>query len=183
MTQNNSDFINTIRLKSSFFNQDVLTVARCLMGKVLVLRYDDGSIERFVISETEAYRGEEDEACHAFKGRTKRTEVMHHDGGLVYVYLIYGMYWMLNFVTGTADEPQAVLIRGVREINGPGRLGRYLKLDKSFYGEKLNESQRIWVEENSDSDFQAEIETSARIGIDYASEEWRDKKWRFILKD
>ncbi|MCT4646446.1 MAG: DNA-3-methyladenine glycosylase [Carboxylicivirga sp.] len=172
-----------MRLKSCFFNQDVLTVAPYLLGKVLVRRYDDGSIERFVISETEAYRGEEDEACHAFKGRTKRTEVMYHDGGLVYVYLIYGMYWMLNFVTGTADEPQAVLIRGVREVKGPGRLGRYLKLDKSFYSEKLNESQRIWVEENPDSDFQAEIETSERIGIDYASEEWRDKKWRFILKD
>jgi DNA-3-methyladenine glycosylase len=170
-----------MRLNRDFFRRDVLVVAKELLGKVLVRRFEDGTEDRYVISEVEAYRGEEDAACHAHKGRTARTEVMYHDGGQVYVYLIYGMYWLLNFVTGKENSPQAVLIRGVKEINGPGKLGRALKLDKSFYGESLCESKRIWLEDNSISQ-QLEFEVTKRIGIDYASDEWRLKKWRFVLK-
>ncbi len=163
-------------LSRNFFRQDVLTVAPALLGKLLVRKFDDGRLERFRITEVEAYRGEEDKACHACKGRTKRTEVLYHDGGKVYVYLIYGMYWMLNFVTGNEDEPQAVLIRGVEKISGPGRIGKHLGLSSDFYGEILP-SGRIWVED--DGQKVHTYSTTPRIGIDYAKE-WKDKEWRFI---
>ena len=91
---------NGHRFNSNFFSRDVLAVAPDLIGKILVRSFENGIAERFIITEVEAYRGAEDMACHASKGRTARTDVMYHQGGLVYVYLIYGMYWMLNFVTG-----------------------------------------------------------------------------------
>ncbi|MBK3517368.1 DNA-3-methyladenine glycosylase [Carboxylicivirga marina] len=170
------------RLGKEFYQRDVLIVAKELLGKVLVRRFEGRGEERFVISEVEAYRGEEDAACHAHKGRTSRTEIMYHAGGKVYVYLIYGMYWNLNIVTGSECEPQAVLIRGVKKISGPGRLGRYLKLDKSFYGDSLSESNRLWIEEPVVKSKIA-FESTERIGIDYAPYKWRSKKWRFVLKD
>lgn len=167
------------RLPSSFFRQEVTDVAPRLLGKVLVRRFADGSVQRFVVTEVEAYRGMEDLACHASKGRTARTEVMFHNGGLVYVYLIYGMYWMLNFVSGTENEPTAVLIRGLEGISGPGRVGRALQLDKSFYGEDLSTSERIWLEE---SDIIPRHITTPRIGIDYAGEPWISMPWRFAVE-
>lgn len=170
-----------MRLKGDFYQRDVLLVAKDLLGKTLVRRFDNGKVESYIISEVEAYRGEQDAACHAHKGRTPRTEVMYHSGGSIYVYLIYGMYWMLNFVCGKKNEPQAVLIRGVENISGPGRLGKHLKLDKSFYGESLIDSGRIWLE-NTQSQHNSEYIATERIGIDYASDEWRLKKWRFVLK-
>ena len=165
----------TIKLSNTFFKQDVLHVAPNLLGKIVVRRFENGAELRMPITETEAYRGEEDLACHAAKGRTTRTEVMYDVGGKVYVYLIYGMYWMLNFVTGNLNEPQAVLIRSVKDINGPGKVGRILQLDKSFYGENLSVSNRLWIEDAPSLPY----ETSARIGIDYAGEEWKNKLWRF----
>ena len=175
-----NQILNSImdRLNYDFYKQDALTVAQRLLGKILVRRWEDGSETRYVITETEAYLGEEDLACHASKGRTKRTEVMYSEGGLVYVYLIYGMYWMLNVVTGTNNDPQAVLIRGIDKITGSGKVGRELKLDKSYYGESLMVSNRIWIENAPDiSDFIS----APRIGIDYAGEIWKEKPWRFIL--
>lgn len=169
-----------MRLGPSFYEQDVLVVAKALLGKRLVRCFQDGQVQHYVISETEAYRGEEDGACHANKGRTARTEVMYHGGGVIYVYLIYGMYWMLNVVAGKANYPQAVLIRGVQEINGPGRVGRELQLDKSFYGESLLDSKRLWIEDTISST-SLPIKQTERIGIDYAVDEWRFKKWRFVL--
>ncbi len=133
------------RLKANFFQRDTVTVAKELLGKILVRRFEDGSIKRYRITETEAYCGQEDLACHSSKGRTKRTEVMFQPGGLVYVYLIYGMYWLLNFVTEKEDNASAVLIRGLEGFDGPGKLGRELKLDKSFYGENLETSSRLWL--------------------------------------
>lgn len=130
------------RLGADFFTQDALVVAEKLIGQFLVRQYPNGELKRLMITETEAYRGEEDLACHASKGRTKRTEVMYHSGGKVYVYLIYGVYWLLNIVTGKESRPQAVLIRGTAEVSGPGRVGRFLKLDSSFCGEDLTTSQR-----------------------------------------
>ena len=103
---------------------------------------------------------------------------MFSEGGRVYVYLIYGMYWMLNVVTGAKNHPQAVLIRGIDTIIGSGKVGRELKLDKSFYAEDLLGSNRIWIEDAPDV---SEFETAPRVGIDYAGEEWRDKHWRFVL--
>ena len=167
-----------IRLTADFFKRDVLEVAPELLGKTLVRVFPDGKQESFIITETEAYRGKEDLACHASKGRTPRTEVMYHDGGLVYVYLIYGMYWMLNFVTSVENEPQAVLIRGLKGLNGPGKLTKHLKLDKSFYGENLSTSQRLYVIEGLTN---IKYNTAPRIGIDYAGEVWGNMPWRYIL--
>ncbi|HZL10404.1 MAG TPA: DNA-3-methyladenine glycosylase [Prolixibacteraceae bacterium] len=166
------------RLSPNFFLRDVLEVAPALLGKLLVRQFEDGRIERYRITEVEAYRGTEDLACHASKGRTPRTEVMFQEGGTVYVYLIYGMYWMLNLVTGPEDDASAVLIRGIEGFSGPGRVGRELQLDKSFYGETLINSPRIWVE---DAGPVSEIHTSKRIGVEYSGEEWANKLWRFYL--
>lgn len=118
------------RLEQSFFKRDVLHVAPELLGKYLIRNGNDQP-ERFMITEVEAYKGVDDLACHASKGRTARTEIMYASGGFIYVYLIYGMYWMLNFVTGKKNEPQAALIRGVDRISGPGRLTKILNIDKS----------------------------------------------------
>lgn len=98
------------KLPAAFFRRPVLTVAPELLGKYLVRRFEDGTELRFRITEVEAYGGEEDKACHASKGRTKRTEVMYHEGEEIYVFLIYGVYWMLNIVTGKENEPEAILI-------------------------------------------------------------------------
>ena len=166
------------RLQYDFYKQDAVTVAEKLLGKTLVRTWEDGTKSCYVITETEAYLGEEDLACHASKGRTKRTEIMYSEGGHVYVYLIYGMYWMLNVVTGIANQPQAVLIRGVDSIIGSGKVGRELKMDKSFYGEDLNDSIRIWIEDAPDVEH---FDTAPRVGIDYAGDLWKEKLWRFIL--
>ena len=166
------------RLQKAFFLRDVLEVAPELIGKILVRRFDDGRIQKYRITETEAYRGTEDLACHASKGCTPRTEVMFREGGTVYVYLIYGQYWLLNLVTGSDGDASAVLIRGMADFSGPGRVGRELQLDRSFYGENLIFSERIWVEEAEPI---AEIKTSKRIGVEYSGEEWADKLWRFYI--
>ena len=171
--------METIVLGSSFFQREVLEVALNLIGKIIVRRFENGEIKRYRIIETEAYRGEEDLACHASKGRTRRTEVMYHRGGKVYVYLIYGMYWMLNLVTGEPDNPCAVLIRGVEGFIGPGKVGRELCLDKTFYGEDVTLSNRIWIE--SDGNKPAFL-ISNRIGVLYAGLMWAEKPWRFIAK-
>jgi DNA-3-methyladenine glycosylase len=168
------------RLQRDFFTRDVLEVAPDLLGKYLVRKFDGGEVSKFKITEVEAYRGEKDLACHARKGRTKRTEIMYHDGGHIYVYLIYGMYWMLNFVTANKNTPQAVLIRGVEGFNGPGKLTRHLQIDKSFYGEDLTSNNKLWIERNSDSS-DLKIKTTPRIGIDYAGEIYKNKRWRFVL--
>ena len=167
------------RLTADFYKQDAITVAGKLLGKKLVRRWDDGTISQYTITETEAYLGEEDLACHASKGRTKRTDIMYADGGHVYVYLIYGMYWMFNVVTGTENYPQAVLIRGIDSIVGSGKVGRELKLDKSFYSENLLDSKRIWIEDAPDA---LSFKTAPRVGIDYAGDVWKNKPWRFILE-
>jgi len=149
-------------------------------GKYLVMQ-NAGEAHRFVITDVEAYRGEEDEACHARKGKTGRTRVMYFQGGVLYVYLIYGMHWMLNVVAGPQEEPQAVLIRGLQSVNGPGRLTRQLGIDKTYNEEDLVRSSRIWLEDNPASE--GRIITRPRVGIDYAGKRWREKPWRFILQD
>jgi DNA-3-methyladenine glycosylase len=168
----------SLRLPAVFFQRDVLDVAPEIPGKFLVRRFDDGLVQKFRITEVEAYRGTEDLACHASKGKTPRTEVMFRQGGVVYVYLIYGMYWMLNMVTGQENDASAVLIRGLEGISGPGKVGKALHLDQSFYGENLSLSTRIWLEDSSEK---FRMETSPRIGIQYAGEPWVSKPWRFLL--
>lgn len=168
-----------MKLNTDFYTQDATIVAEKLLGKILVRVYDNGETQRYRITETEAYMGAEDKACHASKGRTPRTEVMFDEGGRVYVYLIYGMYWMLNVVTGELNHPQAVLIRAIDKIVGSGKVGRELKIDRSFYGESLTESARIWIEDAPD---EVIFETAPRVGIDYSGDEWKNKPWRFISK-
>lgn len=168
-----------IRIEKEFYLQNAVVLAQQLLGKTLVRVFDDGSLRRWQITATEAYCGVDDKACHASKGRTKRTEVMFHEGGKVYVYLIYGMYWMLNVVAAEENNPQAVLICGIDNIKGSGRVGRELKIDSSFYGEDLLTSGRIWIE---NSDRIPEFISKKRVGVDYAGE-WRDKLWRFELID
>jgi DNA-3-methyladenine glycosylase len=192
-----------MRLTRAFFERDVLEVAPELVGKMLVSRQfnnspgltgvkppsltlrEGNSEERAMITEVEAYRGEEDLASHARFGRTKRNAVMYEQGGLMYVYLVYGLHWMLNIVTGKVGEPQAVLIRGVKgeSLNGPGKVGKWLNLDKSFYGEDVTQSERIWVEDADNfqfSFFNFQIQQTSRVGVEYAGE-WAKKKWRWVM--
>lgn len=170
--------ILNLKLQESFFTNDVITVAPKLLGKNIVRKLGNTDIKKFLITEVEAYRGEEDLACHASKGRTNRTEVMYWKGGFVYVYLIYGIHYMLNFVTGEVNNPQAVLIRGVEDISGPGRVGKALEIDKGFNKVSLLNSDTIWVEETN---FQPKYKCLPRVGIDYAGEYWKNMPWRFII--
>lgn len=165
------------KLDINFFQQDVLIVAPQLVGKFLVRKFADGTIIRNRITETEAYRGEEDLACHAKKGRTPRTEVLYMEGGTIYVYLIYGMYWLINFVTGPAEHPQAALIRGIEGMYGPGRLTRHLDIDKSFNKQNITTAENIWVEND---DLVIAYNSNPRIGVDYAGS-WAKMPWRFTM--
>ena len=174
-----TDFMNFgSRLTNDFYLRDVLNVAPELIGKEIVVRSENDSCKRFAITEVEAYRGNEDKACHASKGRTKRTEIMFCEGGKIYVYFVYGMYWMLNVVTAEKDNPQAVLIRGVMGFRGPGILTREIGINGSYYGEDLTQSHRIWIE---DAGMNPPVKTGKRIGIDYAGEPWKNKPWRFYV--
>jgi len=164
------------KLDYAFFHRECLEVARDLVGKVLVHQTPEGE-RRLRISETECYCGEEDTACHAHKGRTKRTEVLYAEAGTIYVYLCYGMHWLLNIVTGEKEQPQAVLIRACLDANGPGKLTKKLGIT----GE-LNRSSvlgdTLWVE---DDGFTCEIFADKRVGIGYASREDQDRLWRFVM--
>ena len=166
-----------MRLGYDFYRRDALEVAPGLLGKHIVRQSPEKVETRWLITETEAYRGEEDLACHASKGRTVRTEMMYRNGGVLYIYLIYGMYWMMNIVTAGENDPQAVLIRGAEELDGPGKLTRKLGIDKTFNGEDLVKSGRIWVEA---SGRKPAYKTTPRIGIDYAGE-WKNKPWRYVI--
>jgi DNA-3-methyladenine glycosylase len=167
------------RLEKNFFTRDVLEVAPELLGKMLTIRSENDLIRRFIISETEAYRGSDDKACHASRGRTPRTEIMYDEGGKLYVYFVYGMYWMLNIVTGKESDPQAALIRGLENCHGPGRVTKLLGIDRTFYGENLVTSDRIWIEESGITPVYI---TGPRVGINYAGEPWKSKQWRFIYR-
>ncbi|MBQ3098393.1 MAG: DNA-3-methyladenine glycosylase [Kiritimatiellae bacterium] len=157
---------------------DAVTAAKMLVGAWLCRRMDDGGVVRRRITETEAYCGEEDTACHAHKGRTARTDVMYSAGGCAYVYLCYGMHEMLNVVTGAEGRPEAVLIRGVEGAEGPGRLTKFLKIDRSHNREDLVSSNRLWIEADGTK---VKFTSSPRIGIAYASKRDQKRKWRFTI--
>ena len=167
------------RLSRDFYTADVLDVAPALLGKLLCRRSESGEVVKYRITETEAYRGEDDTACHASKGKTPRTSVMWDKGGTVYVYLCYGMHNMLNIVTGSKGDPQAVLIRGIETANGPGKLTKKLAIERKHNGSDVVFSDEIWLED--DGYVPEEINTSPRIGIDYADEKDRLKPWRFTI--
>ncbi|MDY3846188.1 MAG: DNA-3-methyladenine glycosylase [Eubacteriales bacterium] len=167
------------RLGYDFYRRHATEIAPSLIGKYLCRRLDDGTLVRAKITETECYFGEDDTACHAHKGKTDRTSTLYEDGGIAYVYLCYGIHSLLNVVTGERDFPEAVLIRGVEDINGPGKLTKALKIDRTFNRENLIDSQRLWIDDAPPVSY---IKTP-RIGIDYAEEKDRNILWRFVSQE
>jgi DNA-3-methyladenine glycosylase len=134
---------------------------------------------RLRISETEIYWGISDTACHASEGRTARNEVLWAKAGTVYVYLCYGMHWMLNIITGEEGDPQGVLIRACLEAPGPGKLTKALGITKEYDRQSILTTSDLWIE---DDGFRCEIETDTRVGIGYASPEDQAKLWRYKIK-
>jgi len=158
----------------------VLEVAPDLLGKYLVRQVGSKKFA-LPILEVEAYDGEKDLACHAAKGRTKRTEILYAKAATIYVYLCYGMYWMLNIVTGPKDYPAAVLIRAAGEFDGPGKLTRALAIDKTLHGKSLGRASGLWIEERGSVGPGQKILQTVRIGVSYAGPLWSKKKYRFLL--
>lgn len=177
-------------LSDYFFNRDAAIVAKELLGKYLVRKINDKEIA-LMITEVEVYDGFEDKASHAHRGKTKRNEVMFGDAGRFYVYLVYGMHWMLNVVTGEKDYPAAVLIRGVEGFDGPAKLTKFLKIDKKFNGKKANlpatalaeegKETGLWIEDRGIDIKKKDIKSTPRIGVGYAGPIWSKKHYRFLL--
>lgn len=197
-----------VKLGQDFYKRsDTIAVARDLLGKLLVVPTETGERVSGMIVETEAYMGVNDRAAHSYGGRrTARNEVTYSDGGHVYVFFIYGMYFQLNVVCGEVDVPHVVLIRAVEPVegietmrqrrghtsepaavatgqrtdknltSGPGKLCIALAIDRSLNGERLFDD-RIWIESYKTMSFN-EIAIGKRIGIDYAGED-AEMPWRF----
>ena len=178
-------------LPREFYERPTLKVAKELLGKVLVRKTTNSTIFTKIV-DVEAYVGPKDKACHASKGRTKRTEVLFGQAGFTYVYLIYGMYHLLNIVTEREGYPAAILIRGLEpvekddsptgqtRIDGPGRVGRFLELDRTHNGLDTTQGTTIWVEDHGLAISRKQTQALPRIGVDYAGE-WATKLWRFYL--
>jgi DNA-3-methyladenine glycosylase len=176
------------KLNRQFYTGPTLKVAKNLLGKYIVRKIGRRKLSGKII-ETEAYIGPKDKASHAYGGKiTPRNKAEYFIGGHIYIYLVYGMYWQLNISTNKEGRPECVLIRALDSnlknlANGPGKLCHYLKLDKSFYGEDLTKSKRIWLEDRGVKIKDSQIIATKRIGIDYAGPYWANKKWRLLLKD
>ena len=184
-------------LPQSFFARPAPELALALLGQLLVRQLPNGTCLKARIVETEAYQGMDDTACHARMGRTERNAVMFGQAGHAYVYLIYGMYDMLNLVCDQEGVPAAVLIRAVEPVegiaelervrgvrgpsltNGPGRLCRALQLDRSLNGASLVSGPHLWLEPGPPLEA-SQIERSPRVGIDYAEPAHRNLLWRFF---
>ena len=191
-----------MRLGKDFYKQDAVTVAKKLIGKLLV-RILKGEKVICRIVETEAYVGPEDKGCHAYQNKkTKRTKVMFNSGGCVYVYLIYGIHNCFNIVTNEKDKPEAVFIRAVEPLtgfelirknrdiqskkaedltNGPGKLTQALEIDKEFNGYDLVTGDRIYIKAD-EKNIEYQVVSGERVNIDYA-EEYKEKLWRFYIKE
>jgi len=188
------------KLPRQFYTRsNVLTIARDLLGKLLVVPAPDGTRVSGLIVEAEAYRGPKDRASHAYGGRrTRRTETMYQLGGVAYIFFVYGMYNQFNVVTNAVDIPHAILVRALEPIegielmkqrrhghgernltNGPGKLCIALGIDRSFDSADLL-GNKVWIEEGERVP-RSRIASGPRIGIDYA-EQWVDKPWRFWIK-
>jgi DNA-3-methyladenine glycosylase len=168
-------------LGHNFFNRPAPKVALDLLGKYLV-REINGIPKAYIITETESYEGTKDLASHASKGRTKRNEIMFGKAGIFYVYLVYGMHTMLNIVTGKKDHPGAVLIRGVKDIPGPGRLTKVLNINLKFNALPAVPETGIWFEDSRKILRKNDIQKTPRIGVAYAGPVWSKKLWRFVYK-
>lgn len=178
-----------------FFERDTLTVARELLGQMIVRRTDEGEI-RGIIVETEGYLGEIDDAAHSYKGKSDRVRVQFGPAGMAYIYMIYGMYNCLNITSGPPGVPEVVLIRALEPVSGidlmmkrrrtdktyqlcsgPGKLCMALDVNRSLYGADLCSDGPVYLEYGQ---LPPETEASKRIGIDYA-QQCRDKLWRFTI--
>ncbi|MCL2736143.1 MAG: DNA-3-methyladenine glycosylase [Propionibacteriaceae bacterium] len=164
------------RITEEFYRRDVLEVAPDLLGAVICHRVGS-EVLRGRVTEVEAYRGQEDTACHARAGLTRRTQPLYMAGGHAYVYLCYGIHRLFNVVTGGEGEPQAALIRGLEGWPGPGRWTKAFSISLDDNRADLARSPDLWIE--SDGWTPPEIRTSPRVGIDYASPEDRERPWRF----
>lgn len=169
-------------LPASFFNRPALVVAKGLIGKYLV-RVARGQSTSHMITEVEAYIGPHDLACHSSKGLTPRTKVMFGPPGHFYVYFTYGMHWMLNIVTGKEGYPAAILIRGLEDVSGPGRLTKKLGITGALNGRQAKRTSGLWIEDRGVVTPANRIRRTPRIGVDYAGEEWAAKPYRFVLLD
>lgn len=196
-----------MKLPQHYYQQeDVVAIAKDLIGKKIVSKIN-GKLTSGMITETEAYRGYDDKACHAHLGRfTERTKIMYETGGVAYVYLCYGIHHLFNIITNTKDHADAVLIRAVEPIegvevmlerrgketldktltSGPGNFSKAFALDKSHYGADMT-GDKIWIEDNKElltstqlGINSSEITASKRVGIDYAEED-KNLPWRFYL--
>lgn len=159
----------------------MLVVAKDLLGKYIV-RKVGGKETALMITEVEAYDGFKDKASHASHGKTERNKVMFGPASYFYVYFTYGMHWMLNIVTGPKDYPAAILVRGTKEIVGPARLSKFLKIDKKFNGKKAEIKTGLWLEDRGVRVDSKDIIKTSRIGVNYAGPVWSNKKYRFLLK-
>lgn len=163
-------------LSHDWFKRPTAVVAADLIGCYLCRRMEDGQVIRAMITETEAYLGIGDAGCHAFEGRhTPRTSVMYKEAGTIYVYLIYGLHYLLNIVTTEIGQPEAVLIRAVhiedepiRTGAGPAKLTKYLHIDKRLNNHLLGETVGLWVENKAQD--AVPVSVAKRVGIDYAGE-------------
>jgi len=171
---------NDKRFTREFYLVDALYLAKKLLGKILVFKG-----LRYRIVEVEAYMGINDKASHTYNNRrTNRTEAMYLEGGHVYVYFIYGMYYNMNVVANIKDIPQAVLIRGIEPLdyvednNGPGKLCKKLGIDKKYNMYDLVTGDEMYI---IDDNYEFEIVESKRINVDYAEED-KDRLWRFYIK-
>jgi len=191
------------KLRSSFFLQpDVLRISRKLIGKYLFTRTGKSGITGGMIVETEAYAGPEDRASHAHGNRrTKRTEVMFHNGGIAYVYLCYGMYPLFNVVTNVENIPHAILVRAIMPTHGmgimlrrrgkdrldrsvaggPGALCKALGIDLRHNGEKLT-GRSVWIEDRGTRIAASRIIAGPRVGVSYAGSHAK-RPWRFRIKN
>ncbi len=167
-------------LKNDFFNRNATVVAKELLGKYLV-REIDGKVERFKITETEAYEGFTDKASKAHRGQTLGNTPMFSEAGTIYVYFTYGMHWLVNIVCGKVGHPGAVLLRGIEGTVGPARLTKKLKIDKSLNMKKLSKKSGLWIEEGDKAE-KIKIIKTPRIGIDSSGPIWSKKLLRFVLK-
>jgi len=189
------------KLPREFYTRpNVLHIARDLLGKLLVVPDEKGRRVSGMIVEVEAYRGPEDRASHAYGGRrTRRTETMYGEGGVAYVYFVYGMYFQFNVVCNRRDIPHAILVRALEPVegieimrerrhshpdrnltSGPGKLCIALGIDRTLDNADLL-GDRVWLEEYQRIS-PRRIARGPRIGIDYA-QEWIDKPWRFWIRD
>jgi DNA-3-methyladenine glycosylase len=186
-------------LPRSFYDRSTLNVARELLGARLV-RLEDGVRISGVISETEAYVGEEDQGCHARSGLTARTAVMFGSPGYAYIYFTYGMHWMLNAVTEKEGYPAAVLIRAIQPVegidviakrrgkqprprwtDGPAKVTQALGIEKVLNGVDLCDTNGgLWIEPGI-SIPDTSVTISPRVGLYTVAEPWKSKPWRFLV--